>query len=276
MSKAICYDNWYNQPNKLTHGFNLGIKPIKIKSIDIKLFQDKKRYKQIYQDIHYNDIKGILKDVIRINFNGEYQEYIPNEEFSEENLIFMLNYRTQYLFDVINIYDKHISNHENKHKILSEVFKLTHSINTQLSKEKMNAWIENFPNMIDRKIEILKKKNKKKNRSPKQIAYDKGFNNRPSEMRKLNIIRHMNSIGYHGFNEDGIWGMMKNGNKDDEIYVDLIKQFNDGFGNDHDLITYDDSKLMKDPKEDYYLEKEKEQFIDYLIKNNINWRVTWN
>ena len=287
MSKAITFNNWYNEPNYLTKG----ITEISHKTYWKKIYSQKaflaleriNYLKSLMNDVirieFPYDIKGILNDVIRIDFNGEYQEYIPIiEELHEENLISMLNYKTQYLFDVINTYDKYVFEHPNKHKILSEVFKLTHSINTRLSKEKMNAWIENFPNMIDRKIEILKKKNKKKNRSPKQLAYDKSFNSRPSELRKLNIIRYMNSIGWYGFKEDQIFHWMEIGLKDDEIYKNILDSIEDEFGNDEDTIEIDESKFLSEEreKEEYYLEKEKEQFIDYLIKNNIKWRVSWN
>lgn len=279
--------NWFNNPNylnsvnyELSYNFNLTEKinlfyalndtiMINLKDLfDIEYIQKYKEYIQVILndvvkiEFPYN-MNEILKDIIEIKFyDVDIQEHISNEIILEDqDIINRLNYKTQYLFDVINTYDTYVYNHPNKQNILKEVFKSTHSINTRYSNEKLNNWIDNFPNFIDSKIQAIKNKKKDEVRSKKQKKRYK-----ESHLRFLNIIRKMNSLGYYDFNEDQIKPKMKL-LEDDEIIQDLINAISDQFGNDHDMLIINENK-QNHPKEDYYVQKEEEDYYEYLIINH--------
>ena len=275
--------NWFNNPNylnsvyyELSYNFNLTEKiklfyalndviTINLKELfDIEYIQKYKEYlKRLTFDVV--NIKfplyDILKEelIIELEINDELKEYIPNEiHLTNDDLINRLNYKTNYLFDVINTYDKYISNHANKREILTNVFKMTHK--SMIYNDKMTHWIDNFPNMIDNKIRAIKNKKKNLSKSNKaKIRY------KTSTLRLKNIIRKMNSLGYYDFDEREIKPKMKL-LEDDEIIQDLINEFSE-VNQDHDMIIYDDSKILKDPLKDYYIQKEEDDYYEYLQFN---------
>ena len=194
------------------------------------------------------DMKEILNDVVNLEFNIieetktiydiEEPEIVQNDDtLSQNQLIERLNYKTQCLFDVVNTYDTYMNllDDSMKRVILKKVFKLTHSINTRYTEKKLNNWCDNFINMIDDKVRIFKKKQNKKLRSKKQLAYDNTYEQRASTFRQNNIVSHMMALGYHGFNEDGIWGWMEEKLTDQAIYNKLIAEF-DAINQDHDML----------------------------------------
>ncbi|GAH88623.1 unnamed protein product, partial [marine sediment metagenome] len=84
---------------------------------------------------------------------------------SEAELIHSLNYKSEKLFNVIDTYDSQLypikkKDPEKYNEIMIQVYKKTHK--NGLSGKKLDNWIENFPNMIDRKIATEKKKLKEK------------------------------------------------------------------------------------------------------------------
>ena len=292
--------NWYNGLNEYNSNILTNIKPINTNHVlnywnnqieNRELLAIKEFNKREYR----NYIKSLTNDVIRIEFSEipfQYPKYdnivnltlfddldileetktiydIEEPEIQEievitnDDLINRLNYKTQYLYDVIKTYDNILYNHKDKREILIEVFKLTHSKNTQkkYDDDKLNNWIENFPNMIDSKIRYIKKKNKPKD--PIKIAIGKkGY--KLSNGRFKTIVRKIENLGYYGFSIDSINGKMEDNLEDDEMIKDIIDENHDDKGNDHDMIEYDDNKLMKDPLEDHYLEIEQNQYLEYL------------
>ena len=118
-------------------------------------------------------------------------------EISEAKLVRDLNYKTEKLFSVIDTYDSHISPIKEKdpskhHEIMTQVYKNTHK--STLSGERLNDWIDNFPNMIDRKIEAEKKKIKKKLKSPGRVKKGKKVYIM-SPLRNRNLLNKMDKLG---------------------------------------------------------------------------------
>lgn len=189
-------------------------------------------------DSNITEVKPIIED-------QELEQYKPiKQEFTIEQLANMLNEKYNRLFDIINTYDNLVYNNPNFNEIMNLLYTITHKSNG--NKQEREKWIEKFPNEIDRKIENIKKENKKKNRSLKQKEHNRSFNQRATTLRKLNIIRHMNSEGYYGFNEDQIWHLMEIKRTNDEIYEFLIDSLRDKFGNDNDMVEIDEDKQYND------------------------------
>ena len=174
-------------------------------------------------------------------------------EVSEAELIRDLNYNSEKLFRVIDTYDSHISpikeKDPSKHKeIMTQVYKNTHK--STLSGERLNEWIDNFPNMIDRKIQAEKTKLKKKLKSPKRVkASKKSYIT--SQPRNESILSKMDKLGYSSINTDSKTDKMKAGLKDDEIIADLVEEISDPLGGDHDMVEINYDKQFKDHLEEY-------------------------
>ena len=172
---------------------------------------------------------------------------------SEAKLIQDLNYKNEKLFKVIGTYDSHISpikkEDTSKYKeIMTQVYENTHK--STLSGERLNDWIDNFPNMIDRKIQAEKTKLKKKLKSPKRVkAGKKSYIT--SQPRNEIILSKMDKLGYSSINTDSKMDKMKAGLKDDEIVADLVNEISDPYGGDHDMVEINYDKQFKDHLEDY-------------------------
>ena len=271
MSKAINKNyNWFNETNYL----NTSIMPKSISNntnIAVNYWNNQIEAREILaiQEIkkreYRNYLKTLTNDVVKIEFTEiafqypkydqisrltifshnelieetkliydiEEEKYIPKESttLSQNELIERLNYKTQYLFDVINTYDTFMIYFDDSMKrvILKKVFKLTHSINTRYTEKKLNNWCDNFINMIDDKVRAIKNKKKDMIRSKKARETYK-----TSELRYLNIIRKIESLGYYGFDESQIRDSMKS-LEDDEIITDMIQEFSEE-NSDHDQL----------------------------------------
>ena len=178
-----------------------------------------------------NDDFSIIEETKTI-YDIEEPEIVQNDDILSQNeLIERLNYKTQYLYDVINTYDTYMSLFDDSMKrvILKKVFKLTHSVNTRYTEKKLNNWCDNFINMIDDKVRAIKRKKKDMIRSKKSKETYK-----TSELRYLNIVRKIESLGYYGFDESQIRDNMKS-LEDDEIINDMINEFSE-VNQDHDML----------------------------------------
>ena len=264
--------NWYNEVNSLTH--NIYKSEVKrVKYFNNKPILSIKQYKALK---YRNYLKTLTNDVIRIEFSEipfQYPKFdqisrltifsdndileetktiydieIPepaviiqesNETLEQNELINRLNYKTQYLYDVVNTYDTYMSLFDDsiKRVILKKVFKLTHSINTRYSEKKLNNWCDNFINMIDDKVRAIKNKKKDAIRSKKSRETYK-----TSELRYLNIVRKIESLGYYGFDESQIRSSMKS-LEDDEIINDMIQEFSE-VNSDHDQLERIDEEFL--------------------------------
>ena len=174
-------------------------------------------------------------------------------EVSEAQLVRDLNYKHEKLFNVIDTYDYQAypikkKDPEKYNEIMTQVYKKTHK--NGLSGKRLDNWIENFPNMIDRKMEAEKKKIKKKLKSPKRVKKGEEIYV-TSPFRNRNILSKMDKLGYDYINTESKKEKMKAGLKDDEIIADLIEEISDTYGGDHDMveIRYDDQ--LKSHIEEY-------------------------
>jgi len=168
-------------------------------------------------------------------------------EISEAKLVRDLNYKTEKLFNVIDTYDSHVypikkKNPSKYNKIMNQVYENTHK--SPLSGEKLNEWVDNFPNMIDRKIESEKKKLKKKLKSPGRVKKSKKVYI-TSPLRNRNLLDKMDKLGYYSINAKSKTDKMKAGLKDDEIIADLVEEISDQYGGDHDLVEIDYDKQFE-------------------------------
>lgn len=271
MSKAINQNyNWYNESNYLNTPIMPKVKGFNQNNViaywsnqieNRELLAIKEFSKREYR----NYLRTLTNDVIRIEFSEipfqypkydnivkltifsnndileetkliydiEVEKYIPKEinTLEQNELIQRLNYKTNYLYDVVNTYDSFMIHFDDSMKrvILKKVFKLTHSINTRYTEKKLNNWCDNFINMIDDKVRAIKNKKKDMIRSKKSKETYK-----TSELRYLNIIRKIESLGYYGFDETQIRSNMKT-LEDDEIITDMINEFSE-VNQDHDML----------------------------------------
>jgi len=201
---------------------------------------------------------------------------------SEAELVHGLNYKSEMLFKVIDTFDTQVypikkKDPEQFNDIMTQVYKNTNK--SKLSGKKLNNWIENFPNMIDRKIEAEKTKGKEKRKSPKRVKKSEEIYV-TSPFRNLNILSKMEKLGYYSLNTKSKMGKMKAGLKDDEIIADLVEEISDPHGSDHDMveIKYDDQfkRHIKDYEERYKyvyavedIEPPKKEKKDILIRKDI-------
>ncbi|KKL81431.1 hypothetical protein LCGC14_1994830 [marine sediment metagenome] len=163
---------------------------------------------------------------------------------SEVELIHSLNYKSEKLFNVIDTYDNHVYPIKEKipskyNEIMTQVYKNTHK--STLSGERLNEWMDNFPNMVDRKIDAEKRKLKVKRKDLKKSKKAKE-RHKTSHFRNQNIMSQLESIGYYSINQDSKMAKMREGLENDEIIQDLVSEISDPYGSDHDMveINYDD------------------------------------
>ena len=210
-------------------------------------------YLQEKEEIKPLDIKIDLSifDIPKINFELDSFELEMSKEvsYSIKQLANMLSIKSNRLCDVRNTYDNLVYNHSNFKEIMLLAYMNSHK--SKGSNEQIEKWIEKFPNALDRKIKNAEKENRKKNWTKKQREYYESFNNRPSQLRKLQVVRSMNSKGYYGFNQDSIIPKMEKGLTNDEIIEDLIIELRDQFGNDHDMIEFDENKQFQEHYKKY-------------------------
>jgi len=201
---------------------------------------------------------------------------------SEAELIHNLNYKSEKLFNVIDTYDNQVypikkKDSEKFNEIMTQVYKKTHK--TEISGKKLDTWIENFPNMIDRKIEAEKKKIKGKLKSPKRVKKGKEIYI-TSPLRNRNLLNKMEKLGYYSINTKSKTEKMRSGLKDDEIVADLVEEISDPYGGDHDMveIMYDDQfKRHVEEYQDRYkyvyavedIKTKKKEKKDVLIRKDI-------
>jgi len=186
-------------------------------------------------------------------------------EISETELIHSLNYNAEKLFSVIDTYDSRISpikkkDPEKYNEIMVQVYKNTHK--STLSGGRLNEWINNFPNMIDRKIETEKRKLKEKLKSPKKVKASKRVYI-TSPLRNRNILDKMAKLGYYSINTKSKTEKMKAGLEDDEIIADLVEEISDPRGGDHDMVEINYDKQFKDHLEAY---KERYKYV-YAVED---------
>ena len=186
-------------------------------------------------------------------------------EMSEVELIQSLDYKTEKLFNVIDAYDSRIHpikkrNPSKYNKIMSQVYEKTHK--STLSGERLNEWIDNFPNMIDRKIETEKRKLKEKRKSPKKVKKAKKVYI-TSPFRNRNILNQMDKLGYYSINANSKISKMKVGLEDDEIIADLVEEISDPYGGDHDMVEINYDRQFKDHLEEY---KERYKYV-YAVED---------
>lgn len=133
-------------------------------------------------------------------------------------------------------------------KIMHEAYKRTHK--SQPTKTKVDRWSENFPVMLDRKIETEKRKLKEKIKDPKKRKEaQKRF--QFSQLRNRNIISQLSKQGYYGVNEKSKRDKMKAGLKDDEIITDLVAEISDPYGGDHDMVEIDYDRQYRQHIKEY-------------------------
>lgn len=184
-------------------------------------------------------------DIFELNLDFSFLENI-NQEYSNNDLILMLNYNNSNnrLFDIINTYDKYVSNHNDKFEILKEVYKLTHK--RMIKDNKLSQWIENYPNLIDNKIKAIKNKIKKKNKDPKRSK--KAIKQyQTSELRLKTLVQMIESKGYYNPNLDEIRNRMieLKTSKNLDIVNEIIENLDD-LNNDHDMIEFDENKQFQE------------------------------
>jgi len=203
-------------------------------------------------------------------------------EISEAELIHSLNYKSEMLFNVIDTYDNQVypikkKDPEKFNEIMAQVYKNTNK--SKISGKRLDNWIENFPNMVDRKIQAEKTKLKKKLKAPKRVKKGKEIYI-TSPLRNQNILNKMEKMGYYSINAKGKTERMKAGLKDDEIIADLVEEISDPYGGDHDMveINYDDQfkshiEEYKDRYKYVYAvedsEPKKKEKKDVLIRKDI-------
>ena len=203
-------------------------------------------------------------------------------EISEAEIIHSLNYKSEMLFNVIDTYDNQVypikkKDPEKFNEIMAQVYKNTNK--SKISGKRLDNWIENFPNMIDRKIQAEKTKLKKKLKAPKRVKKGKEIYI-TSPLRNQNILNKMEKMGYYSINAKGKTERMKAGLKDDEIIADLVEEISDPYGGDHDMveINYDDQfkshiEEYKDRYKYVYAvedsEPKKKEKKDVLIRKDI-------
>jgi len=168
-------------------------------------------------------------------------------EISETKLVRDLNYKTEKLFSVIDTYDNRVYPIKKKdpskyNEIMNQVYENTHK--STLSGKRLESWKENFPNMIDRKIEAEKTKLKKKLKSPGRVKKSKKIYI-TSPLRNRNLLDKMDKLGYYSINAKSKMNKMKAGLKDDEIIADLVEEISDQYGGDHDLVEIDYDKQFE-------------------------------
>ena len=176
---------------------------------------------------------------------------------SEAELIHSLNYNSEKLFNVIDTYDNQVypikkKDPEKFNKIMSQVYENTHK--SILSGKKLESWKENFPNMIDRKIQAEKTKLKKKLKSPKRVKKGKKIYI-TSQLRNRNILDKMEKLGYYSINTKSKKEKMEAGLKDDEIMADLVEEISDPHGGDHDMV-----EIMYDNQFKQHIEEYKDRY----------------
>ena len=184
---------------------------------------------------------------------------------SSQSYVNQLNYNSQPLFSVIDTYDSHVypikkKNPSKHNEIMIQVYKNTHK--STLSGERLNEWIDNFPNMIDRKIEAEKRKLKKKLKSPERVKKAKKVYI-TSPFRNQNILSKMDKLGYYSINAKSKKDKMKAGLKDDEIIADLIEEISDPLGGDHDMVEINYDKQFESHLETY---KERYKYV-YAVED---------
>ena len=184
---------------------------------------------------------------------------------SEAELIHSLNYKNEMLFNVIDTYDNQVypikkKDPEKFNEIMTQVYKRTHK--TELSGKKLDNWVENFPNMIDRKIQAEKTKLKKKQKSPGRVKKGKEIYI-TSPLRNQNILNKMDKLGYYSINANSKREKMKAGLKDDEIIADLVEEISDPYGGDHDLVEIDYNKQFENHLDTY---KERYKYV-YAVED---------
>lgn len=201
---------------------------------------------------------------------------------SEAELIHSLNYRSEKLFKVIDTYDNQLypikkKDPEKFNEIMTQVYKNANK--SKISGKRLNNWIENFPNMIDRKMETEKKKLKAKLKAPKKVkAGKKGYIT--SQPRNEALLSKMDKLGYSSINTESKMDKMKAGLKDDEIIADLVEEISDPYGGDHDMVEvrYDDQfkRHIEEYKDRYKyvyavedIEPKKKKKKDVLIRKDI-------
>jgi len=168
---------------------------------------------------------------------------------SSQSYVNQLNYNTQPLFKVIDTFDNKIYPMKEKdpdkfYEIMKETYDQTHK--SRLSSQKLKEWSENFPNMMDRKMESETRKLKKKLKDIKKSRKAKE-RFKTSQLRNRNIMQQLESIGYFAINKDSKMEKMKSGLENDEIIIDIIDEISDPYGGDHDMveINYDDQFKKK-------------------------------
>ena len=164
-----------------------------------------------------------------------------------------MNYNTQPLFKIVDTFDNEIypikeKNPDRFYEIMKKTYDQTHK--SSISDQKLKEWSENFPNMIDRKIDSEKHKLKEK---LKDIKKSKKAKERfkTSQLRNQNIMRQLESVGYFAINTDSKMDKMKAGLENDEIIEDIIQEISDPCGSDHDMVEIDYDKQFKDHIREY-------------------------
>ena len=162
---------------------------------------------------------------------------------SSQSYVNQLNYNTQPLFRVIDTFDNEIypikkRDPDRFYEIMKETYDQTHK--SRISSQKLKEWSENFPNMMDRKMESEKRKLKKKLKDATRSRKAKE-RFKTSQLRNRNIMQQLESIGYFAINRDSKMAKMKSGLENDEIIIDIIEEISDPYGGDHDMveINYD-------------------------------------
>lgn len=217
---------------------------------------EQKKELQIYPKNEINDLTTQEYQ----NYDQELEMIILNENSDHMDLVNLLNYNHQKLYDVIEIYDKYINN-DNKFEILKEVYRNTHK--NMISGEKLLKWIENFPNFIEDKIKTIKRKLKKKNKDMSKSRKAKE-RYKTSELRFRNIVRKINNLGFYGFDATPIRDRM-NYLEDDEIIEEIINDISDPLGNDNDLLEIKDQDLQGEN----FQKSLEDQYFDYLMNKDL-------
>ncbi len=228
------------------------------------------------------DPSGLDAFELELNFteDQELEQYKPRtKEYSDQELISMLNYNKERLIDVINTYDNYIqkikdNDNERFLEIMKHVYNTTHSdyIAFHDTKENMK-FAEKFPNMIDNKIKAIRKKNKPKNLKRVNSSTNNYYNPlKVSELRFKTVNRMLESRDYHNVNSDLIRGKIKElyKSRNLDIVNDIITNLDDQYGNDNDMLETNDKRHYDDHIEFMHSKYQEDiQYIDFLL-NKIN------
>lgn len=216
-------------------------KIIEIKHIS-KSIQDIEIKEEIEKSEIYPDIP--IKNLEKSENFPEIEFNINGDLFSNNELISMLNYNINRLFDVRNTFDKYVSNHKDRELILKEVS--YNVLKSKLSGKKLKHWIENFPNELDRKIKAIRNKTKPKNEKLSQAKKDEYYNPKVTELRFKTVNRMLEARHYYNVNSDLIYGrisvLCKSQNLD--IVMDIIANLPKEV--DNDMIEFDENKQFQE------------------------------